>query len=131
MTLEKTAVNSLGPSKEIDKDAEIRRSMDYLEVQPMDLSTVFGLILGFVALFVGMAMKGVTPDSLLNVAAILIIVVGTVAAVVIAFPMSELKTGAQALRRSIQGAEVGSGFGYHPYVFRMGGYRTAGRIIIT
>ena len=91
MTLEKTAVNSLGPSKEIDKDAEIRRSMDYLEVQPMDLSTVFGLILGFVALFVGMAMKGVTPDSLLNVAAILIIVVGTVAAVVIAFPMGELK----------------------------------------
>ena len=40
----------------------------------MDLSTVIGLVLGFVALFVGMAMKGVTPDSLFNVAAILIIV---------------------------------------------------------
>ncbi|WP_432360875.1 flagellar motor stator protein MotA [Sporosarcina sp. UB5] len=57
----------------------------------MDLSTVFGLILGFVALFVGMAMKGVTPDSLLNTAAILIIIVGTIAAVVIAFPMKEIK----------------------------------------
>lgn len=57
----------------------------------MDLSTVFGLVLAFVALFVGMAMKGVTPDNLLNFAAILIIVFGTVAAVVIAFPMSELK----------------------------------------
>ena len=66
-----------GPSKESAKDAEIRRRMEYLEVQPMDLSTVFGLVLGFVALFVGMAMKGVTPDSLFNVAAILIIIVGT------------------------------------------------------
>ncbi|MGG0670643.1 flagellar motor stator protein MotA [Sporosarcina koreensis] len=57
----------------------------------MDLSTVVGLILGIVALFVGMVMKGVTPDSLLNIAAILIIIVGTVAAVVIAFPMKEIK----------------------------------------
>lgn len=57
----------------------------------MDLSTIFGLILGFVALFVGMAMKGVTPDNLWNLAAILIIIFGTIASVVIAFPMSELK----------------------------------------
>ncbi|WP_252504159.1 flagellar motor stator protein MotA [Sporosarcina sp. Marseille-Q4943] len=57
----------------------------------MDLSTVFGLILGIVALFVGMAMKGVTPDNLFNIAAILIIIVGTMAAVVIAFPMKEIK----------------------------------------
>ena len=65
--------------------------MEYLEVLHMDLSTVFGLILGFVALFVGMAMKGVTPESLFNVAAILIIVFGTAATVIIAFPMRELK----------------------------------------
>ncbi|WP_342506323.1 flagellar motor stator protein MotA [Sporosarcina sp. FSL K6-2383] len=57
----------------------------------MDLTTVFGLIIGFVALFVGMILKGVTPDSLLNVAAILIIVFGTIASVVIAFPMNEIK----------------------------------------
>lgn len=57
----------------------------------MDFSTVIGLVLGIVALFVGMAMKGVTPDSLLNIAAILIIIFGTAASVIIAFPMSELK----------------------------------------
>lgn len=57
----------------------------------MDLSTVIGLVLGFVALLVGMTMKGVPVDSLFNMAAILIILVGTLAAVIIAFPMNELK----------------------------------------
>lgn len=57
----------------------------------MDLSTVIGLVLGVVAIFVGMVMKGVGASSLLNVAAILIIIVGTIASVVIAFPMNELK----------------------------------------
>jgi len=57
----------------------------------MDLSTVFGVVLGFAALLVGMSMKGVTIDSLFNMAAILIIVFGTAASVIIAFPMSELK----------------------------------------
>ena len=57
----------------------------------MDLSSVIGIILGFVALLVGMFFKGVTPTALLNPAAILIILVGTVAAVTIAFPMNELK----------------------------------------
>lgn len=57
----------------------------------MDLSTVVGLILGFVALLVGMTLKGVTPDALINPAALLIIIAGTIAAVVIAFPMSEIK----------------------------------------
>lgn len=57
----------------------------------MDLSTVIGLVLGFVALLVGMVMKGVALKSLLNLAAILIIIAGTIASVVIAFPMNELK----------------------------------------
>ncbi|WP_301109692.1 flagellar motor stator protein MotA [Sporosarcina sp.] len=57
----------------------------------MDLSTVVGLVVGLVALLVGMTLKGVTPDALINPAAILIIIGGTVAAVVIAFPMNELK----------------------------------------
>ncbi|MBD7985794.1 flagellar motor stator protein MotA [Sporosarcina sp. Sa2YVA2] len=57
----------------------------------MDKSTVFGLITGFVALFVGMTMKGVTPDKLFNVAALLIIILGTIASVVIAFPMKEIQ----------------------------------------
>jgi len=57
----------------------------------MDLSSVVGLILGIIAVFVGMFLKGVTPDSLLNPAAILIIILGTIAAVTIAFPKNELK----------------------------------------
>ncbi len=57
----------------------------------MDLSTVIGLVIGFVALLVGMVMKGVGLSSLLNLAAILIIIFGTAAAVIIAFPMNELK----------------------------------------
>lgn len=57
----------------------------------MDLSTIIGLIIAFIALLAGMFFKGVTPDALLNPAAILIIIFGTIAAVVIAFPMSELK----------------------------------------
>jgi chemotaxis protein MotA len=57
----------------------------------MDLSSIVGLILGLIAVFVGMTLKGVTPDNLLNPAAILIIILGTIAAVTIAFPKSELK----------------------------------------
>ncbi|MBB4825381.1 chemotaxis protein MotA [Sporosarcina luteola] len=57
----------------------------------MDLTTILGLIIGFIALLVGMALKGVTPDNLINLPAILIIVAGTVAAVVIAFPLGEIK----------------------------------------
>ena len=57
----------------------------------MDISSVVGIVLGFVALLVGMTMKGVTPDALLNPAAILIIILGTIATIVIAFPGNELK----------------------------------------
>jgi chemotaxis protein MotA len=42
-------------------------------------------------LLFGMYFKGVTPDALLNPAALLIIILGTIAAVTIAFPMKELK----------------------------------------
>lgn len=65
--------------------------MDNLGVLRMDLSSVIGLVIGVTALFVGMIMKGVAASSLLNVAAILIIIFGTIASVVIAFPMSDLK----------------------------------------
>jgi chemotaxis protein MotA len=57
----------------------------------MDLSTVIGIILGLIAVLVGMFLKGVSPDDLLNGAAILIIVLGTIASVVISFPMKDLK----------------------------------------
>lgn len=57
----------------------------------MDLASLIGLILGLIAIGVGMVFKGVSPEVLLNPAALLIILLGTVAAVMIAFPMSELK----------------------------------------
>ncbi|GGG32131.1 motility protein A [Lysinibacillus alkalisoli] len=57
----------------------------------MDLSSVVGIVVAFVALLTGMMLKGVGIDALANPAAILIIIFGTIAAVTIAFPMKELK----------------------------------------
>ena len=57
----------------------------------MDISSVVGVLVAFIALLVGMFLKGVTPEVLINPAAILIIIFGTIAAVTIAFPMKELK----------------------------------------
>ncbi|WP_201714914.1 flagellar motor stator protein MotA [Rossellomorea arthrocnemi] len=57
----------------------------------MDKTSLIGVILGLIAVGVGMVFKGVSPVALLNPAAILIIVLGTVAAVTIAFPTHEIK----------------------------------------
>ncbi|KFN03439.1 flagellar motor protein MotA [Bacillus clarus] len=57
----------------------------------MDFATVIGIILGCVAVVVGMFVKGADVAALLNPAAALIIFVGTFAAVCIAFPMNQLK----------------------------------------
>lgn len=57
----------------------------------MDKSSIIGLILGLIAVFVGMIFKGVSLTALYNPAAILIIILGTIASVTIAFPTNELK----------------------------------------
>ena len=57
----------------------------------MDKTSFIGIILGIVAVGVGVVLKGVSLASLFVPAAILIIIVGTVAAVVTAFPMEEIK----------------------------------------
>ncbi|MEG6521871.1 flagellar motor stator protein MotA [Desulfotomaculum sp. 1211_IL3151] len=57
----------------------------------MEKSTVIGLTLGFLAVGTGMVLKGASLMALWNPAAIMIIVVGTAAAVLNAFPMDELK----------------------------------------
>ena len=57
----------------------------------MDFATIIGLILGFVAVVVGMVVKGADVTALLNPAAALIIFIGTFVAVCIAFPMNQLK----------------------------------------
>lgn len=57
----------------------------------MDKSSVIGVIIGVVAVGLGMILKGITLDALLNPAAILIILAGTAAAVIIAFPTRVIK----------------------------------------
>jgi chemotaxis protein MotA len=57
----------------------------------MDKTSLIGVILGVIAVVVGMFFKGVPPSALVNLAAILIILVGTVGAVTIAFPTNEIK----------------------------------------
>jgi len=57
----------------------------------MKNTTIIGLILGFVAVLVGMVLKGASLSAFLNPAAFMIIIVGTIAAVTIAFPFNELK----------------------------------------
>lgn len=52
----------------------------------MDKTSIIGLLLGIVAIGIGMVMKGVSLDALINPAAFLIIIGGTVASVLIAFP---------------------------------------------
>ena len=57
----------------------------------MDKTSVIGIILGIVAIGVGMVMKGVPFEALLNPAAILIIIFGTAATVLIAFPTKTIR----------------------------------------
>lgn len=58
----------------------------------MDKSTLAGLILALIGVFVGMVLKGVPLSALANPAAILIIIMGTAGAVAIAIPTTQLKT---------------------------------------
>src|SRR5699024_10814186 len=60
--------------------------LEYWEAFFVDKTSFLGVILGFVAIGMGIVMKGVTITTLLNPAAILIIVIGTAATVIIAFP---------------------------------------------
>ncbi|MGG2095217.1 flagellar motor stator protein MotA [Bacillus sp. S13(2024)] len=57
----------------------------------MDLASIIGIILAIVAVVLGMFLKGAALSALLNPAAFLIIFIGTIAAVCIAFPVSQLK----------------------------------------
>lgn len=57
----------------------------------MDKTSLIGIIIALVAVLVGMVFKGVSPAALANPAAIFIIILGTIGAVTIAFPTSEIK----------------------------------------
>ncbi|MED3662726.1 flagellar motor stator protein MotA [Ureibacillus sp. FSL K6-8385] len=57
----------------------------------MDKATVIGILLGIIAIFFGMVLKGASLSILINPAAFLIIIVGTIASIVVGFPGKELK----------------------------------------
>lgn len=57
----------------------------------MDKTSIIGIILALIALSVGMVLKGVSLSALANPAAILIILFGTISAVIIAFPEKKSK----------------------------------------
>ena len=57
----------------------------------MKNTTIIGIILGVMAVVLGMVFKHASLTAFLNPAAFMIIIVGTIAAVTIAFPLSELK----------------------------------------
>lgn len=57
----------------------------------MDKTSIIGILLGVIAIGVGMVLKGVSIVALINPAALLIIFLGTAASVCIAFPASTLK----------------------------------------
>lgn len=57
----------------------------------LDKTSIIGLIVGIVAIGLGMILKGVSVESMLNPAAFLIIIFGTVASVLIAFPTRIIK----------------------------------------
>lgn len=57
----------------------------------MEKSTVIGVVIGFLAVSVGMVLKGANLTVLANPAAFLIIIVGTAACLLNGFPMENLK----------------------------------------
>src|SRR5699024_11687745 len=57
----------------------------------MDKTSFIGVILGVIAIGVGIILKGISFEALLNPAAFLIIIFGTIAAVLIAFPTRVIK----------------------------------------
>jgi chemotaxis protein MotA len=57
----------------------------------MDVLTLIGLILGFVAIVVGAVAKGAGFMALINTAAFLIVIVGTVAAILVHTPMKTFR----------------------------------------
>ncbi len=72
----------------------------------MELSTVLGVIVGTLAIVVGMTLKGASVEVLINPGAILIIFVGTAASLLNGFPLSKLKNVPQYLKILFQKQEL-------------------------
>lgn len=69
-----------------------------MEVSYLDKTSIIGVVLGLLAVGVGIIMKGVSFLSLFNPAAILIIIGGTAASVLIAFPTDTIKNVPQLFK---------------------------------
>ena len=70
----------------------------------METSTVIGLVAGVFSVVVGMALKGASPMALVNPAAFLIIIGGTVACLFNAFTMDILKNFPKLFKKLFQKA---------------------------
>lgn len=70
---------------------EAELSKYVLQGDYMDKTSLFGILLALIGVFVGMVLKGVSPAALLNIPALLIIFIGTAGAVTIAFPSRDIK----------------------------------------
>lgn len=63
----------------------------------MDISTIVGVIFGIIAVFLGMFIKGADMSVLINPAAFLIIILGTIASSNNWFPYERIKKGAKSI----------------------------------
>ena len=68
----------------------------------MEKSTLFGLLLGFISIFVGMVMKGAPISSLNNPAAFLIIIGGTFSCLMTGFTSDQMRTFPKLIKKTFQ-----------------------------
>jgi chemotaxis protein MotA len=72
----------------------------------LELSTLIGVVGGIISIFWGMVLKGAPLSVLINPAAFLIIIAGTAAAILNAFPMEQLKKFPALLSRLFKKQEL-------------------------
>ncbi len=82
----------------------------------MDLSTIIGIIVGFGFIIVGFILEGGTVGSLWGFSAALIVFGGTAGAVLISFPLSDLRNLPKWFKIAFTGQSFGSGEAYETLV---------------
>ena len=68
----------------------------------MEKSTLIGLVMGFISVFVGMVLKGAPITALNNPAAFLIIIGGTFSCLFIGFPMKAMKNFPNLIKMTLK-----------------------------
>ena len=72
----------------------------------MEISTVIGVILGIISVFVGMILKGAPLTALNNPAAFLIIIGGTFSCLFIGFRMEQMKNFPNLIKMTFQAPKL-------------------------